>query len=96
MFHLSEEDVHAFVTNDKLRKALVPVEKLYITGEIGEGIDYYKNGSSQLRSSHNYFVGQCIPPGAFGRVFKGLLQVENTMNDGKRIILPVAIKTIKS
>ena len=38
LFHLSEEDVHAFVTDDKLRKALVPVKSLYITGELGEGM----------------------------------------------------------
>ena len=37
LFHLSEDDVHAFVTNDKLRKVLVPIEYLYITGELGEG-----------------------------------------------------------
>ena len=38
LFHLSEEDVHTFVTDDKLRKALVPVDNLYITGELGQGI----------------------------------------------------------
>ena len=38
----------------------------------------------------------CLHTGAFGRVFKGLLQTENITSDGKRIILPVAIKTVKS
>lgn len=37
LFHLSEEDVHDFITNDKLRRTLVPMESLYITGEIGKG-----------------------------------------------------------
>ena len=37
LFQLSEEDVHAFGTNDKLREVLVPFENLQITGELGEG-----------------------------------------------------------
>ena len=38
LFQLSEEDVHAFGTNDKLREVLVPFENLEITGELGEGV----------------------------------------------------------
>ena len=38
LFQLSEEDVHAFGTNAKLREVLIPFENLHITGEIGEGM----------------------------------------------------------
>lgn len=37
LFQLSEEDVHAFGTNAKLREVLVPFENLQITGELNEG-----------------------------------------------------------
>ena len=37
LFQLSEEDVHAFGTNSKLREVLVPFENLQITGELSEG-----------------------------------------------------------
>ena len=39
LFQLSEEDVHAFGANDRLREVLVPFEDLQITGELGEGED---------------------------------------------------------
>lgn len=93
LFHLSEEDVHDFITNDKLRRTLVPMESLYITGEIGKGNRNYILTGLALNL---YLACHCVLPGAFGRVFKGFLQVENAMNDGRRIALPVAIKTVKS
>ena len=37
LFHLSEEDVQAFCKDEALKKALVPTDNLYITGELGEG-----------------------------------------------------------
>ena len=37
LFQLSKEDVHAFWNDDKLRKALVSTDNLYLIGELGEG-----------------------------------------------------------
>ena len=37
LFQLSEEDVHALGTNDRLREVLVPFENLHITEELSEG-----------------------------------------------------------
>ena len=37
LFQLSEEDVHAFGRNAKLREVLVPFENLRITEELNEG-----------------------------------------------------------
>lgn len=44
LFQLSQEDVHAFGENEMLREALVPMNNLYVTGELGEGIELYVRG----------------------------------------------------
>lgn len=41
LFQLTEDDVLAFTKDEKLRAALVPMNNLYLTGELGQGIYYH-------------------------------------------------------